>query len=48
VKFLIDQEFATLDTHTSKNIEDDRKELDIVDWTGKTIMTEVTRAVVIC
>jgi hypothetical protein len=48
MKFLINEEFATADTDTTEHIQNEREELNIIDRAGKTEVSKMTRAVMIC
>jgi hypothetical protein len=48
VKGLVHEKLAATDANTAENIQYEREELNIIDGAGKTEVTEMTRAVVIC
>jgi hypothetical protein len=46
-RFLINEELRTLDADTAENLLNHLEELNLVDWSGQAMMTEMARAAVI-
>ena len=46
-RFLVDEELRTLDADTTEDLLNHLEELDLIDWSGQVMMTEMARAAVI-